>query len=169
MNDSGSDVEVLVLTYDARFPGLVPQATSGGGGGVYASLTGPGQVVSPGKLTQLGGFEVDDQGQNIKFVGIAGSVFRITNFSTVEVDTAGVYDISVAQFQVSSTGDVTLSAESGSIILDGEALSFFGVDSVTQGTIIGHLSAVTDANAKAVLASIVNQLDRLNLILNGTT
>ena len=53
---------------------------------------------------------------------------------------------------------------------DAEAIGFFGLSPcVTQGAIVGEISAVTDPNARAVLASIANQLDRINLILNGTS
>jgi hypothetical protein len=48
-------------------------------------------------------------------------------------------------------------------------VGFFGGVGADQGAIVGALSAVTDPNARAVLASICNQLDRLNLILNSTT
>jgi len=58
-NPNTTDGEVLVLTYDARFPGLVPQPISGSSG--YASLTGAGQTTTPGALDQQGDFTIDGQ------------------------------------------------------------------------------------------------------------
>ncbi len=59
-----------------------------------------------------------------------------------------------ARFQFGSTSDT---------------IGFFGTAGVVQQLITGALSAVTDANAKAVLTSIVNALNALGLALNGTT
>lgn len=40
--------------------GPVTDLHAAGGGGLYASLTGPGQTVTPGNLTQAGGFTIND-------------------------------------------------------------------------------------------------------------
>lgn len=51
------------------------------------------------------------------------------------------------------------------------AIAFYGSPPVNQRTIIGALSLVTDANAKAVLTSIISALEvsGLGLVINGTT
>jgi len=49
------------------------------------------------------------------------------------------------------------------------SLGFFGTSPTTRPAITGALSAVTDANAKAVLTSIINALTALGLVTNGTT
>lgn len=67
------------------FGPIVDLHVATGGGGGYASLTGPGQTVTPGDLTQAGGFTVNDPG------------------------TTG-FHASVPQFITSSTGTTSISA-----------------------------------------------------------
>lgn len=57
----GGIIEIVAganVTVTDGFGPVVTIAASGGGGG-YASLTGPGQTVTPGALTQAGPFTVD--------------------------------------------------------------------------------------------------------------
>jgi hypothetical protein len=51
----------------------------------------------------------------------------------------------------------------------GGSLGFFGIGPVTRPNITGALSAVTDANAAAVLTSIISALTALGLATDGTT
>lgn len=161
MNTSGTDSEVLVLTYDARFPGLVAPPTGVSSGG-YASLTGPGVVNTPGDLTQLGGFVViDSAGHGIQLLNQADNLLLALSLNAL---------LSAPDATAEISGEEVFIVASDTLLLQGNKLQFFsGTTGVTQGSIVGMLSAVTDANARAVLSSIVNQLDRLNLILNGTT
>ena len=48
-------------------------------------------------------------------------------------------------------------------------LAFYGGSKVTKQTVSGALSAVTDANAKAVLTSLIAALTAMNLIQDGTS
>jgi hypothetical protein len=48
-------------------------------------------------------------------------------------------------------------------------LAFFGGSKVTKKTVVGPLSAVEDASAKAVLTSLIAALAAYGLITNGTT
>ena len=57
----------------------------------------------------------------------------------------------------------------GNILCTPTELSFFGAAKTTQQTVSGALSAVTDANAKAVLTSIIDALAAYNLVVNGTS
>jgi hypothetical protein len=58
----------------------VDLSASGGGGGVYASLTGPGETTSPGSLTQHGGFFVTDS---------TGTGITLASNGPVEVESTG--------------------------------------------------------------------------------
>ena len=57
----------------------------------------------------------------------------------------------------------------GNILCTPDALAFFGGSKVSKQTITGALSAVTDANAKAVLTSIIHALSAYGLVTDGTT
>jgi hypothetical protein len=68
--------------------------TGGGGGGVYASLTGAGETVTPGDLTQAGGLDVNDTagttGINLVGTSTAGAI-TIENSSSagITIETTG--------------------------------------------------------------------------------
>lgn len=55
------------------------------------------------------------------------------------------------------------------IIVKQDALGFFATPPVTQKTVVGALTAITDANAKAVLTSLITGLADYGLIIKGTT
>ena len=57
------------------------------------------------------------------------------------------------------------------ILVKPDELGFFNNPTVTQQSITGALSAVTDPNAKAVLTSIIDALadNGYNLVVNDTT
>lgn len=92
----------------------------------------------------------------------SGSSALVLSAETIDITAVGVVGIAAAQISLGSLEGITIGGDS-------DLIAFYNGTPVTRGTITGDLTAVTDANAKAVLASIVNQLDRLNLILNGTT
>ena len=60
-------------------------------------------------------------------------------------------------------------AVNGNILVTPTDLSFFAGGKVAQQTVTGALSAITDANAKAVLTSLIHALANYNLIVNGTS
>lgn len=55
------------------------------------------------------------------------------------------------------------------IVVTPTELSFFAETKQSKKTVLGALSAITDANAKAVLASLITSLASYGLIQNGTT
>lgn len=68
---------------------------AGGGGGGYASLTGPGQTAAPGELVQDGDFVVTSDGTDgIQLQTTGGSVFIASKdgvvIETETTDTAGI-------------------------------------------------------------------------------
>jgi hypothetical protein len=193
--EGGTGDTVFAITADGTltatislFVGVPPVVGGGSVGPVtfYASLTGPGETATPGDLTQLGGFIVDDSNGDgielsqphtgIKFQS-GGNCFLWSDLDftigrsptgsdlteTIELDASAEITLNV--------GSSGIEVKPGGVIVGFAAndLAFFGGAIVSQGAIVGVLSAVTDANARAVMASIVNQLDRLNLILDGTT
>jgi hypothetical protein len=98
-NTSGTDAEVLVLTYDARFPGVVPAPSSvlpPSPPGGYASLTGPGESITPGELDQLGPFTITtDSSDSVGFqVNLTGVGFGIESVENSFIGTS-VGDLSV--------------------------------------------------------------------------
>lgn len=57
----------------------------------------------------------------------------------------------------------------GNILCTPDKLAFFAGTKHSKQTVSGALSAVTDANAKAVLTSLINALSNYGLITNGTS
>lgn len=55
----GNDMRVIEI-WAAELIKAIETIPGGGGGGGYASLTGPGQTVTPGDLTQNGNFTIDN-------------------------------------------------------------------------------------------------------------
>lgn len=99
-------------------------------------------------------------------------VFAPTNSGTTRgainfVDTTS----SFLTFTSDSSGDAFISSggTNNAIAINSSYLGFYGTGSVLQQNLSGALSAVTDANAKAVLTSIVFALSTVNLCHNGTT
>lgn len=161
------------------------------GSTAYLSLTGPGETATPGDLTQAGGFDVEDSlAHGITFHSFGGagdgSIYMEADGATSNISLVSQHTInldatlSITIGTVAHTATVTLSPGAvvlgntvgGSVLVganDAALVGLFGTAPVSQGAIVGVLTAVTDPNAKAVMASIVNQLDRLGVIINGTT
>jgi hypothetical protein len=57
----------------------------------------------------------------------------------------------------------------GNILVKQNALGFFAHAAVSKQVVVGALSAITDANAKAVLLSLIDALAAYGLITNSTT
>jgi len=76
-------------------------------------------------------------------------------------------------FWLGKTSETTIDPQAlvlhENIVCTPSALSFFGHSKHNKQTVIGALSAVTDANAKAVLTSLIQALSNYGLITNGTT
>lgn len=71
--------------------------------------------------------------------------------------------------QLVSPTKVTLQAPAAVIGNSGGTLGFFGAAGVSKATITGALNSVSDANAKAVLKSIIALLTGYDLGTDGTT
>ena len=112
--------------------------------------------------------------------------------AVLEVMTGGELRMSSASAPVNvqvHAGDVTLRAsngksvtladhnnnalltagDNGAIVLLGGSLAFFGATAISQPTITGALSAVTDPAAQAVLTSLLGALVSFGLVQDGTT
>lgn len=138
-------------------PMVVEIAASGGGGGGYASLTGPGQTVTPGKLTQAGDFEIDAGTTNP-----ATAIFQdndidlnVQNASAttegqlvLNISSAGLYYRSVGRFVASATTSTvdspgTVNIGPGANVINigsgipGRTLGFFGATAVVQQSSFG--------------------------------
>ena len=83
------------------------------------------------------------------------------------VELYGVNSSGVILHDGNSTNTVTVDANG--VNLDCTDLGVFGTTPVTQQSITGALSAVTDSNAKAVLRSIINALVAYGLVQDSTT
>jgi hypothetical protein len=72
---------------------------------------------------------------------------------------------------VNGPDGVILRATGGTAVVQAQnnKLGFFGTSPITKETVIGALSGVTDANAKAVLTSLVSVLAAYGILTNGTT
>lgn len=100
---------------------------TGGGGGGYASLTGPGQTTTPGMLIQAGGFQINDNtpGDGI-FMNTTGGIFiKDTQTGGIYIDEQGPPD-SGAFLRLSSTGEMHIN--------NGNSVSYAG--STTSGMYI---------------------------------
>lgn len=76
-------------------------------------------------------------------------------------------------FPLGSTSEAFIDADAldlySNILCTPTELAFFGGDKVVQQEVTGALSGVTDADAKAVLTSIIAALTNYGLITDGTT
>lgn len=76
-------------------------------------------------------------------------------------------------FPLGSTSEAFIDPEAldlyGNILCTPTKLGFFATDKVVQQEVTGALSGVTDADAKAVLTSIIAALTNYGLITDGTT
>lgn len=70
-------------------------------------------------------------------------------------------------------GDMTVTADhialNGNVTITDTTLGLYGETAVIRQSVIGALSSVTDANAKAVLTSLINALNLTGIILKATT
>lgn len=91
-----------------------------------------------------------------------------TAWSEVDLDTTVIFDPSEAhRIEVSGDG---VSIDSGAIKTDGATkLGHYGIAPVTRQSVTGALTSITDANAKAVILSLINALNANGIILKATT
>ena len=157
MNTSGTDTEVLVLTYDARFPGLVapPSGISSGG---YASLTGPGTTDPTGALSQAGDLSVDGEFISSNILDNGTTVLILGNSEPEALIVQG------ADIQINATEQVAISAGSSldcSINMLGEGANRIHVLS-TELSFYNQLP-VPQASAPSTLADVISILTNLGL------
>ena len=145
----------------------------------YASLTGPGESTTPGDLTQDGGFTItDSEGHGITFtstndfsltvaVAIFLNAFNLSLVASNEAILTGSFGGGVGE--PSFFSGLTWTAADHSTVVQGAKNGFYGHGAVHQQTLLGDISAITDANAKTVLANLANLLAATGLLINGTT
>jgi len=147
-------------------------------GGVYASLTGPGQASTPGKLTQLGDFTVADNtgaGSGISLTTGSTAVLPIFlaandgilngNMAGITLSGSGTGSANIqaghgsgANIAVTATGTAT-----GAIQLNAPRIGFFGGATAVKQTANGSRSA------NVALASLLTALSTAGLITDATT
>jgi hypothetical protein len=106
----------------ADFPDwtLAVEAVGGSTGG-YASLTGSGETVTPGNLTQAGGFAVSSTGSN-----------------PIELDSTGGGGITLDEAGGTTTGGVAITAGStNGLYLEGQGGAVISAGSTTPGPFYG--------------------------------
>ena len=83
-----------------------------GGGGLYASLTGPGEGSTPGALTQAGGFTVSDPAsQGVYLLGANGTSVLILQHASGESIAIQLVDY--------SAGGISIISDGGDLVLSG--------------------------------------------------
>jgi hypothetical protein len=127
-------------------------------GGITGLGSGTPTMVRPGNLSALAflwlgntGWSPTDDVNAVVLYGPNGVVLR---------DKASKHKITVSQTDVNIDGNIKV---------NGNKLAFFGGTEASKATVVGSLSAVSDANAKAVLTSILALISTYNLGTNGTT
>lgn len=137
-----------------------------GGGGLYASLTGPGETVTPGGLTQAGGFTVNNSGAG------AGAYIQLDDFAG-----AGLFIQSTNKISLGSTGTPTSGRNieisvgtSGMIVNSTGPITFNGGTSTTgEGHIdVGGSTGVLVQSDHGPVALQCTGPDFILLQCNGT-
>jgi hypothetical protein len=158
------------------------------GGGMYASLTGPGQTISPGSLTQSGDFEVN--GTDSSGFGLNGGVFGVnaangvsiissvgaTGPINIEVNPAGGLSLNPASLTCALSGGqwLQLKDANGNVAFQIQAnarttppptmaIGFFGSGGWPQITVTGA------KGGNAALANLLTALAQYGLIIDNTT
>lgn len=127
---------------------LSPPASSGGGGGAL-SLTGPGQLASPGALTQAGGFTADDTlGTGNELEGIGGDIISDASSAGVKLEESGSGGIDLID---SGGGGDTLSSTGPLILIAGLAGSL-------SARIVGVVTNQSPASAYPSQPFLANDL-----------
>ena len=136
------------------------------GGGLYASLTGPGETVTPGTLTQEGDFNVDGQ---FDATTSNASTIQLTNFSAIMVSEGRGGTIIQADkgdaTLISPGGNTNLGASGYVDLLRGSKISFDGGVSAA----FCPLNITGSRGGNAALADLLTQLASIGLITDSTT
>ena len=153
----------LVVDDMSDFPDwTVAAQVTGGGGTGYASLTGPGQTVTPGALTQAGEFTVNSGGASLVVGATSGPFTDVVNISTdTEMNlTAGGFtlDTNTCIVTTSLTGlEVTMDAgfdfvsHNGLIVQEGMAVTYgIGGAGATSGDGL-HLTDIGVASTQVCI------------------
>ena len=167
---------IVVVNFEVNAaPFTLPQITVPVVGSEYVRL--PIQAGDKGRVTasdaRLGGISglgagVPDLMQPGNLSALAFEWLGNTDWSATEDPNALVmYGPNGCVIRTADSANKVVVNSSG-VQITGE-LAFFGGTPAAKQTIIGALSAVTDANAKAVLTSIIAGLVAYNEMTNGTT
>ena len=145
------------------------------GGTSYASLTGPGQTVTPGALTQLGNFSVSvsaaSSGADVNFTVTNG-----TAVSIVDIGSGGNIAVTAIGGKITLTPDVAMFIGSSSSVTEvkgasvfiqtnaGALLKFYSLTGgVAQQTVTGSRAG------NAALTSLLNAMALLGLVIDSST
>jgi len=136
----------MVFAADARLGGV-----TGLGGGV-AALDQPGNL-SALVFAWLGSskWSATPDAQAVVIMGPNGVILQDDN---------ATHKVTVSSSLINADDNLKI---------DGDKIGFYGTSPISKETITGALSAVTDANAKAVLTSIIQKLSDIGLFTNGTS
>lgn len=160
-NTNTTAVNILVLQgivpVDRYYPGGNP--VSG-----YASLTGPGETVTPGDLTQLGGFTITSSsamGINLTDNGAGG--IQIT-----ETGSFGIYLVSSSGIQLNDSYGIQLNETGGSGILVTANGSSIGIAANAGGSIALTSDGGFGVTDNAGISLIENGAGGINIQDNGS-
>lgn len=136
--------------------------------GAYASLTGPGETTTPGALTQIGDFTVEESG-GLTFFALVGGQFFVQATLIDMASTGGVIvdDTSSTGFQFGEAGSGPISfdnAGTGGIIFNGGSggIGF-------AGTAVAYPTITGSRGGNVALANLLTALAGLGLITDSTT
>jgi hypothetical protein len=153
--------------------------------GFYASLTGPGETVTPGRLTQQGDFEVNGSGTFLGLVGNTASMsannqLGIEGHNLLHLDSSGTVTgyggsidlastanemtITMPQFGLFRSGGA--SSGTGNILfelLNGTSIGFYGASPQIQTTVTGS------RGGNVALQNLLTTLANMGLIVDGTS
>lgn len=130
-----SDVEITAVV--SLVVGTPPVVSQSGGGGVtyYASLTGEGEVSTPGDLTQAGGFTVTDS---------AGDGITLQSADTVALE-ADTINLDGGVVNINSSGNIGLAGTNiteqatGTLLLEGASEAVLeATDAAGEASIVAH-------------------------------
>jgi len=132
----------------------------------YASLTGPGELVTPGALTQAGGLTINDDGEGVTINDTGGVTINDTGAGVAINDTGGVQvqdsagvGISLHSFGASAS-NIGIEAQGATAyigILSGENLELEATGTITIGT-SAHTGIVNANPAAQFIANAGNAL-----------
>lgn len=129
--------------------------------GSYASLTGPGETVTPGALTQLGDFIVENTSATSALEVVAGGI--VLNATGTDIlDIVGNNGVTIEN-AVAGVLNIEQTGPDGIAVNPGAGGIGFAGAAVPIQTVTGS------RGGNAALASLLSALAAIGLIIDGTT